>query len=86
MALMLATRLCRTPILNKSLAVKPLQVKNVYRTFAEEGRDAVARAARRKQPTLKERLMGPPGDTGLFILPKTVRIKFYQNILFYIYF
>lgn len=62
---MLASRLCRTPMLNKSIALKPLQVKNVYRTFAEEGRDAVARAARRRQTTLKERLMAPAGDTGM---------------------
>lgn len=68
MALMLATRLCRAPITNKSLSIKSLQLKNVYRTFTqEEGRDAVARAARRKQTTLKEKLMAPSGDTGKYI-------------------
>lgn len=64
MALMLASRLCRTPVLNKSLAIKPFQIKNVYRTYAEEGRDALARAARKRQPTFKEKLMAPAGDTG----------------------
>lgn len=63
---MLASRMCRSPMLNKSITLKPLQVKNVYRTFADEGRDAMARAARRKQATLKERLMGPAEGTGKF--------------------
>lgn len=66
MAFILASRLCKAPVLSKSIAVKPLQVKNVYRTFAEDGRDALARATRRRQATLKERLMAPAGDTGIF--------------------
>lgn len=64
MSLMLASRLCRTSILKNTLIVKPLQVKNVYRTFAEEGRDALARTSRRKQASLKEKLMAPAGDSG----------------------
>lgn len=62
---MLASRLCRTSVLNRSITANPLQVKNVYRTFAEEGKDALARAARRKQATFKEKLMAPAGDTGM---------------------
>ncbi|KAJ8972584.1 hypothetical protein NQ314_000112 [Rhamnusium bicolor] len=65
MALMLASRLCRAPTLQKS-ALKQFQTVNVYRTFADEGRDAMARSARRRT-TLKEKIMAPAGDTAFNI-------------------
>lgn len=77
---MLASKLCRTTVLNKSITLKPLQVKNVYRTFAEEGRDAVARAARRRQTTLKEKLMGPEEGTGRFI--QSITCKYFHKCNF----
>lgn len=82
MALVLASRLCRAPVLNKSLAVKPLQIKNVYRTFAEEGRDALARTARRRQ-TLKEKLMAPAGDTGELYenSPILIQMSLHQSVI-----
>ncbi|CAG9814082.1 unnamed protein product [Phaedon cochleariae] len=64
MAVMIATKLCRAPVFQKAALLRQPQVQNVYRTFADEGRDALARAARRRQATLKEKLMAPAGDTA----------------------
>nr|CAI5821636.1 unnamed protein product [Callosobruchus analis]CAI5832131.1 unnamed protein product [Callosobruchus analis] len=67
MAMMLATRLCSRAVpLQKSLQLKPLQCKTAIRTFADESRDAMARAARRRA-TLKERAMAPAGETAFNI-------------------
>lgn len=64
MAFMLASRLCRAPVLQKSnFALKQIQNNNVYRTFANEGRETIAKAAR-KRATLKEKIMAPAGDTA----------------------
>jgi len=65
MALMLASRLCRAPVLQQSL-FKQLPARAVARTYTNESRDAMARAARR-QATLKERAMAPAGGTAFNI-------------------
>lgn len=65
MALLLASRLCRAPVLQKNL-LKQLPSRAVIRTYAEEGKDAIARAAKR-QATLKERAMAPAGETAFSI-------------------
>ncbi|CAH0556420.1 unnamed protein product [Brassicogethes aeneus] len=65
MALMLASRLCRAPVLN-NVAVKSLPNYAAKRVFSEEGKDALGRAIRRS-PTIKERAMAPAGDTAFNI-------------------
>lgn len=65
MALMLASRFCRAPVLQKSnFILRQPQNNNVYRTFANEGKEAFTRTAARRRTTLKEKLMAPAGDTG----------------------
>lgn len=65
MALMLATRMCRAPAFKQGLNLtKQLQLRSaLVRNYAEDSRDALARAAR-KRATLKERAMAPAGPTG----------------------
>ncbi|ERL92815.1 hypothetical protein D910_10123 [Dendroctonus ponderosae] len=65
MSLMLASRLCRAPVFQRSL-INQLPSRAVARTYANEGRDAVAREARRKA-TLKERAMAPSSGTAFNI-------------------
>ncbi|XP_050295313.1 growth hormone-inducible transmembrane protein-like isoform X2 [Anthonomus grandis grandis] len=65
MALMLASRLCRAPVFQRSL-IKHLPTRSAVRTFAEDSRDALAREARRKA-TLKEKAMAPAGETAFNI-------------------
>lgn len=62
MALTLASRFCRTPMLKNSF-IKRLPSQAVSRTYTNEGRDAMARAARRRA-TLKEQAMAPAGQTA----------------------
>lgn len=59
---MLASRLCRAPVFQRSL-VNQLPPRAVARTYANESRDALAREARRRA-TLKERAMAPSSGTG----------------------
>lgn len=67
MALMLASRLCRAPTLQKSnLVLRQFQNNNVYRTFANDGKETITRTARRRT-TLKEKIMAPAGDTAFNI-------------------
>lgn len=65
MALMLASRLCRAPVLKKSF-IKQIPSRAVARTYTNEGRDAMARAARR-EATLKEKVMAPAGEAAFGI-------------------
>lgn len=65
MALMLASKLCRASVLQRSALSQIKHTNtNVYRTFANEERQAFTRTARRKQTTLKEKIMAPAGDTA----------------------
>lgn len=65
MALILASRLCRAPVLQKSnFIIRQTQNNNVYRTFANEGKETFTRTAARRRTTLKEKIMAPAGDTG----------------------
>ncbi|XP_023019829.1 growth hormone-inducible transmembrane protein [Leptinotarsa decemlineata] len=67
MALMLASRLCRAPVLKKSGFLKQIKFENASRTFANDSRDALAREARKKRASLKEKIMAPAGDTAFNI-------------------
>lgn len=58
MASMIALRFCRSPTLTKVTHLKTFPSKPLVRLYTSEGKDALARAARRK-PTLKERIMEP---------------------------
>ncbi|XP_030760157.1 growth hormone-inducible transmembrane protein-like isoform X1 [Sitophilus oryzae] len=62
MALMLASRICQAPAIKRSF-IKQLPARAFTRTYANEGRDALAREARRKA-TLKEKAMAPAGETA----------------------
>ncbi|CAH1131084.1 unnamed protein product [Ceutorhynchus assimilis] len=62
MALMLASRICRAPVIQQSL-VKKLPTRAAIRSYTNEGRDAVAREARRRA-TLKEKAMSPATPTA----------------------
>lgn len=62
MALLLTSRLCRSPVI-KSSFVKQLPSRSLIRNYTNDAKDAMARAARRKA-TLKEQAMAPAGPTG----------------------
>lgn len=63
MALLLLGRACRTSTL-RIAALKQIPRKQVFRTFAEDGRETFkTRSARRK--TLKEQAMSPSGEGGI---------------------
>ncbi|KAJ8917564.1 hypothetical protein NQ315_005613 [Exocentrus adspersus] len=63
MALMLTSRLCRAPGLQKpNLILKQVKNNTVFRTFANEERGSFTRTARRQ--TLKEKILAPAGDTA----------------------
>lgn len=62
---MIASRLCRAPMLKNGFA-KQLASRAFVRNYASEGRDALAREARRKA-TLKEKAMAPAGETAFNI-------------------
>ncbi|XP_060517337.1 growth hormone-inducible transmembrane protein-like [Cylas formicarius] len=65
MALMLASRICRAPVM-QNVALKRFPARDALRTYGSEGRDAVAREARRKA-TLKEAAMAPAGEAAFTI-------------------
>ncbi|XP_076257009.1 growth hormone-inducible transmembrane protein-like isoform X2 [Rhynchophorus ferrugineus] len=65
MALMLTSRLCRSPVLNSNF-LKQLPSRSLIKNYTNEGKDAMARAARRRA-TLKEQAMAPAGATAFNI-------------------
>ncbi|KAJ8952269.1 hypothetical protein NQ318_007436 [Aromia moschata] len=68
MAMMLASRLCKTSVLQRSALTQLKNANtNVYRTFANEERGALTKTAKRVRPSLKERIMAPAGDTAFNI-------------------
>ncbi|CAH1102988.1 unnamed protein product [Psylliodes chrysocephalus] len=66
MAMLVVTRLCKAPTLQKVSILNQSQRFNVYRTFTE-GKDAATRAARRQKLGIKEKLMTPAGDTAFSV-------------------
>lgn len=71
--------MCRAPAFKQGLNLtKQLQLRSaLVRNYAEDSREAMARAARRRA-TLKERAMAPAGPTGkLSYLSAFLDLKIY---------